>query len=581
MKGQIMKSSFQKNLQKKVFLRSMLAVSLSMLLFVLGQTILSVTRSAARAGAALDQMEAAYRMLEEKNTDYLLGANLERAVTALLEDPADEENIMEMENLHRRFLDSIDIGSDIVITDRSDNVLYSSFSSSALTSYLYNYNNAVIYQADRSGEEVYRAVYSEGGGYADTMLVRSVRQGGKTAGHIALYISGSDWNYYLSEADFDGVITDERDNVMYASRSDLAGAANKFGGVGRGIWKNGENRYWAGVRENERDGIRIYALIYYPFNYTLTIGTVILVTLGLAWFLTVRGLSSSMAAYNAASIERLISEIRIITEGNAEHRISLETGDEFEEAAQAMNRMLDTLEELNRNNSELIRMNAEFEMSQLTAQMNPHFLYNTLEIIRSLALFDAKGAEEVIESLTEVLRYSIERSEDEVTLAEDMHYIGAYLKIQKIRFGERFACRIDLPPECLEIKVPRLLLQPLIENSIKYTYRTKPELIIHIRGEVFGDTLTLYVRDNGPGVEKKQLEKLQQELKRHDFRNKDGHIGLHNLSRRLYLKYGKGSGVSIRSPLTGGFEAAVRISRGCTQAYGRDPAERRKKCIRF
>lgn len=576
-----MKSSFQKNLQKKVFLRSMLAVSLSMLLFVLGQTILSVTRSAARAGAALDQMEAAYRMLEEKNTDYLLGANLERAVTALLEDPADEENIMEMENLHRRFLDSIDIGSDIVITDRSDNVLYSSFSSSALTSYLYNYNNAVIYQADRSGEEVYRAVYSEGGGYADTMLVRSVRQGGKTAGHIALYISGSDWNYYLSEADFDGVITDERDNVMYASRSDLAGAANKFGGVGRGIWKNGENRYWAGVRENERDGIRIYALIYYPFNYTLTIGTVILVTLGLAWFLTVRGLSSSMAAYNAASIERLISEIRIITEGNAEHRISLETGDEFEEAAQAMNRMLDTLEELNRNNSELIRMNAEFEMSQLTAQMNPHFLYNTLEIIRSLALFDAKGAEEVIESLTEVLRYSIERSEDEVTLAEDMHYIGAYLKIQKIRFGERFACRIDLPPECLEIKVPRLLLQPLIENSIKYTYRTKPELIIHIRGEVFGDTLTLYVRDNGPGVEKKQLEKLQQELKRHDFRNKDGHIGLHNLSRRLYLKYGKGSGVSIRSPLTGGFEAAVRISRGCTQAYGRDPAERRKKCIRF
>ena len=576
-----MKSSFQKNLQKKVFLRSMLAVSLSMLLFVLGQTILSVTRSAARAGAALDQMEAAYRMLEEKNTDYLLGANLERAVTALLEDPADEENIMEMENLHRRFLDSIDIGSDIVITDRSDNVLYSSFSSSALTSYLYNYNNAVIYQADRSGEEVYRAVYSEGGGYADTMLVRSVRQGGKTAGHIALYISGSDWNYYLSEADFDGVITDERDNVMYASRSDLAGAANKFGGVGRGIWKNGENRYWAGVRENERDGIRIYALIYYPFNYTLTIGTVILVILGLAWFLTIRWLSSSMAAYNASSIERLISEIRIITEGNAEHRISLETGDEFEEAAQAMNRMLDTLEELNRNNSELIRMNAEFEMSQLTAQMNPHFLYNTLEIIRSLALFDAKGAGEVIGSLTEVLRYSIDRSKDEVTLAEDMHYIEAYLNIQKIRFGERFVCRINIPPECLEMNVPRLLLQPLIENSIKYTYRTKPELIIHIRGEVFGDTLTLYVRDNGPGVEKKQLEKLQQELTRHDFRNKNGHIGLHNLSRRLYLKYGKGSGVSIRSPLTGGFEAAVRISRGCTQAYGRDPAERRKKCIRF
>ncbi|WP_294146126.1 sensor histidine kinase [uncultured Clostridium sp.] len=301
----------------------------------------------------------------------------------------------------------------------------------------------------------------------------------------------------------------------------------------------------------------IYSLVYYPRNEAVHIGLAALLVMGAVWYWIARWMAKSMAENNAASIERLVSEIRIIRKGDYDHRIQMNTDDEFNEVGYQVNNMLDSIQALNGRNTELLKLNSRIEMDQLTAQMNPHFLYNTLEIIRNLVVFDADKAEELIVKLTEVLRYSVDTSRKEVTLEEDMRYIDCYLDIQNCRFGSRFNCKIDFTPECLDCIVPKLLLQPLIENSIKYGFQKKMDLNITIRGTMEGNILYISVLDDGLGMAAEKAEELREQLRTHD--NSSPSIGLRNLSRRLYLKYGDGSGLQIRNMEGIGFEVLARI----------------------
>ena len=235
----------------------------------------------------------------------------------------------------------------------------------------------------------------------------------------------------------------------------------------------------------------------------------------------------------------------------------MNTDDEFTEVGYQVNHMLDSIQALNDRNTELLKLNSRIEMDQLTAQMNPHFLYNTLEIIRNLVVFDADKAEELIVKLTEVLRYSIDTSKKEVTLEEDMRFMYCYLDIQNCRFGSRFSFGVNFEPECMNCIVPKLLLQPLIENSIKYGFRKKMELNIKISGHVEDNVLLISVLDDGLGMEEEKAEELRKQLRAHD--NSSPSIGLRNLSRRLYLRYGDGSGLQIRNREGTGFEVVARI----------------------
>ena len=167
-----------------------------------------------------------------------------------------------------------------------------------------------------------------------------------------------------------------------------------------------------------------------------------------------------------------------------EHRIQLHTADEFEDVGGQINELLEHIMYLNRRNEELIDLNARIEFQQLTEQINPHFLYNTLETIRNLVVFDAPKAEELIIDLTDILRYSVDTSRQEVLLQEDMEYLYQYLNIQGCRFGERLRWQVDLDPACGGCHVPKLLIQPIVENSIKYGFQKKMELNISIAGRV-------------------------------------------------------------------------------------------------
>ncbi len=554
--------TFQKNLQQSAMKKIMLAVLLSCVLFLAGQSVLTLARNEQQAVSHMELLEDILRQLDEQERAFLLEQESERMVFQILtNDMAAVEDtgaVDRFKNHFRRFQENCEVHSSVLITDDAGQIVYTSLGENQLTSYLINYNNAVCYNAKNSGtDDIYRAVYYDVGNYADTMYVKPILDDDAILGYITLFLSGSEWNFYLWESNFDGVITDQRQNVMYTSRPSLIETGNKFYGISHGILTDEDERYWVISRELPSLSAKIYSLVYYPKSGTVALGLLILIIMGIIWYFTARWMAKSMAENNAAAIGRLVREIRIIRKEDPTHRIFLETDDEFSEVAYQVNHMLDHIQSLNDRNTELIRLNSRIEMEQLTAQMNPHFLYNTLEIIRNLAIFDAEKAGELITQLTDLLRYSASSSKGEVTLKEDMSYIARYLDIQNCRFGKRFQCHIQIDPCCETCVVPRLTLQPLIENSIKYGFRKNMYLKIEITAVMEGRMLVILVRDDGPGMEEAEAEALRQSLDAHDTGSAS--IGLRNLSRRLHLRYGSESGLQIRNRESGGFEVEVHI----------------------
>lgn len=546
---------FQQKLLKSVSRKNALLLLVSALIFTMGQYAVILTGNEANARSHLQELEASYAGLDRMDAAFLQNGETLDAARAVL---AGEQGGARLQQLVRRLNLQSPVSSEFILSDLNGGILASSYKGSGLSSYLMNYNAAICYHARDCGEnEIYRSVYYGSGTYSDRMFVQPVYQDGGLRGFLTLYLSGAGWNYSLSDTNFDGVITDLRGNILYSSKQAFASVDNKFTSRSHGSAELNGLRYWVRSQETADGNAIVYSLVYYPRNGALTAGLIALAAAAAAWYVTARQVFAAMANSSAASVEYLVRELRYIRKTDSSHRIVMDSGDEFSEVAHQTNCMLDALEELNERNTELLRRSNRIEMEQLTAQMNPHFLYNTLEIIRTLALFDGVKAERVITELTRVLRYSVDFSRDEAPLSDDISYIQSYLNIQKVRFGDRFRCELDIAPECLPRMVPKLLLQPLLENSIKYGFRRVMELRVRVEGRLEDGALLLRVADDGGGMEAEQARRLQEQLAAHD-RNSPS-IGLRNLSRRLYLKYGEGSGVEVFNEEGRGFTVLVRI----------------------
>jgi len=208
------------------------------------------------------------------------------------------------------------------------------------------------------------------------------------------------------------------------------------------------------------------------------------------------------------------------------------------------------------------RKDAEYKA--LLMQINPHFLYNTLEAIGSLsAQKRSDEAIDVTEWLGQMLRYSLRSDSDLAKLREEMQYIRYYVSIMKIRFGDRIRVDIRHDPELGDTAIVKFILQPLVENAIKFSQENPEGVHVTVAARRAGNALELEVSDNGAGMSDELIEELRQEIARGqmtDVLSAQGRrIGLRNALARCSLHYGESFSVRIESAPGEGTRIALKL----------------------
>ncbi|ETI70156.1 cache domain-containing sensor histidine kinase [Neobacillus vireti] len=259
-------------------------------------------------------------------------------------------------------------------------------------------------------------------------------------------------------------------------------------------------------------------------------------------------------------IQRLNRLIKKVEKGNLEVSYQPRYKDEIGSLGQSFNNMILQLKKLINESIEKQTLLQEAEIKTLRAQINPHFLYNTLETISAIAkLKDVKVVSEMSIALGEMMRYSIHKEKQFVKLEEDLRLLNHYLFIQMVRFQDKFTVAIHVEEPAKELYLPPLLIQPIIENAINHGLEMKlgeGELIIDIFIEQ--DFLVIKVKDDGLGMDEATLANICNLT--HDTKdaNHTG-IGMENVIRRIELFFGSKYGVLIESKIDCGTTVTIRL----------------------
>jgi sensor histidine kinase YesM len=197
---------------------------------------------------------------------------------------------------------------------------------------------------------------------------------------------------------------------------------------------------------------------------------------------------------------------------------------------------------------EIERQLAQAQLKALQMQMEPHFLFNTLNAVTSLVdQHKNEAAMETLAHLNTILRTTLQRqSPEKVPFTEELQLVESYLAIQKVRFADRIKIEINTTPEARRSLVPCFLLQPLVENAVRHGIERKKEGgLIQTKAERIGDRLWMQVRDNGSGMNAARA---------------DSHgIGLTNLRERLAFFYPDLHKFEIETPSDGGYQVTIQI----------------------
>ena len=247
-------------------------------------------------------------------------------------------------------------------------------------------------------------------------------------------------------------------------------------------------------------------------------------------------------------MEELMQAMQKLQQGDFQSRVTVQSRDEIGRIALAFNHMCDELNTYVQlaYSSELQRKDAE--MKALQAQINPHFLFNTLESIKSHAMEknDMETAD-MICLLGNLFRWSSQFDQKTVYLEDEMDYCKSYLELMNYRYQGAFDVNFTIPEELLDYGVPKLILQPIIENTIKHGFKEKTgKRIVGIIAKQKQQVLEITVYDNGEGISRENLSEIQTKLKSGRVYEQDS-IGIYNVNYRIQLLFGDAYGVKIES----------------------------------
>lgn len=258
------------------------------------------------------------------------------------------------------------------------------------------------------------------------------------------------------------------------------------------------------------------------------------------------------------SIKRLHSQIADLSRGKMHTITDPNPRDELWDLEQGYNEMVARIQELLEKNRQEQEKKRELELTALQSQINPHFLYNTLDAIGWIAIMEGQSEiEQMIMALSRFFRLSLHKGDKKITLEDEIHIVESYVTIEQLRNPGEFDVTYDIQPEIMQIMVPKIILQPIVENAIKHGIsQVRRHGLIAIQGYRKEDDVFLEVSDNGKGFQKKQTP------------SPSGGYGLKNVNERIRLEYGEPYGLSFQSVPEEGSTITIHI---CVESPKKSP----------
>lgn len=338
------------------------------------------------------------------------------------------------------------------------------------------------------------------------------------------------------------------ENLIYAGDKRIFDSPELLDSV-RKEKNGGSGRYFRTEGESEFPGITYLGYERYKEMMTSTNTLMIFFTAAILFILIASFLATARVVHHiTAPIAFLSKKMKAVEKGDFSVQIDRELLDtdimEFEELAANFNLMTGEIGRLVEDNYLRTIKEKEYQIKVLQAQINPHFLYNTLDAINWLAMDSGRPEiSSMVQSLATLFREATKQQQYLIPLREELTLLSCYVTIQKIRLEERLEVAFTIPEECMDMKIPKLSLQPILENSVKYAAEvTMKPCLIEIRARRKGNRLILCIWDNGPGIP----EQILAQIRERRVPDNTG-IGLLNIEDRIQMLGGTGSGLKINS----------------------------------
>ncbi len=259
-------------------------------------------------------------------------------------------------------------------------------------------------------------------------------------------------------------------------------------------------------------------------------------------------------------LDMLMQTIKRIAAGEMELRANVTKSDEIGELGRNFNVMLDQVEELKEKENQASLQLVQAQYKALQAQINPHFLYNTLDTMSSIAeVRDCPEVGMLSQSLSNIFRYSLNMKDPFSTVAKEIVHLKNYCYVMDVRMQDHVRYYYDIDPNSLKARVPRISIQPLVENALNHGLRNKRgEKQVRIEAKVREELLEICVADNGVGMD---AEKMNGSLRHSnlDYVEQGNSIGIHNINARLKILYGEEYGLHIESRIGEGTKVRMVI----------------------
>lgn len=257
-------------------------------------------------------------------------------------------------------------------------------------------------------------------------------------------------------------------------------------------------------------------------------------------------------------IYRLKSHMIEVSEGNLDSVFEPKNNDEISVLGKVFNQMLRDIKVLISKVYDAEKQKRTFELRALQSQINPHFLYNTLDTIQWKALeYKAFDLADMIHSLSMFFRLSLNDGKELITIADELDHVKSYLEIQSVRYKDTVKFVIHTDEEASQCLIPKMTLQPLVENSIYHGLKLKKNKgEIEIKAHIDKNSVTLSVEDNGIGMTDSTLSALRENL---DKSLKSDHYGLFNVNERLKLTFEDRYSIHIESEWKGFTKVTIKI----------------------